>query len=158
MKKTITLLFFTISSIAHSVAATFTVTNTNDTGAGSLRQAIINANAATDADVINFNIPGTGPFTIAPLSVLPSITNPVVINALTQPGASVGNPAIVLNGASAGTTADGLLVFATNSTIQGLVINGFSRYGIFLIGGSNSVISNYIGTDISGTTAVANGV
>ena len=43
-------------------AATFTVINTNDSGAGSLRQAVIDANANAGADTIDFNIPGGGPF------------------------------------------------------------------------------------------------
>lgn len=37
-------------------AAEFTVTNANDTGAGSLRQAILDASAASGADTIKFNI------------------------------------------------------------------------------------------------------
>src|SRR5688572_23214049 len=41
---------------AHA-AATFTVTNTNDSGAGSLRQAILDANANPGQDMISFNIP-----------------------------------------------------------------------------------------------------
>ena len=42
----------------------YTVTNTNDSGPGSLRQAILDANLATSAppDTILFDIPGTGPF------------------------------------------------------------------------------------------------
>jgi hypothetical protein len=36
-------------------AATFPVTNTNDSGAGSLRQAILDANAMAGADTINFD-------------------------------------------------------------------------------------------------------
>jgi hypothetical protein len=51
-------------------AGTFTVTNTNDTGAGSLRQAILDANAAAGADTIVFAIPGSGVHTIAPASAL----------------------------------------------------------------------------------------
>ena len=47
-------------------AATFTVTNTNDSGAGSLRQAILDANASAGADLIDFSIPGAGVHTIAP--------------------------------------------------------------------------------------------
>ena len=35
-------------------AATFTVTNTGDSGAGSLRQAILDANAHAGADVVRF--------------------------------------------------------------------------------------------------------
>ena len=50
-------------------AATFTVTNTNDSGAGSLRQAILDANASAGADLIDFNIPGAGVHTIAPIYV-----------------------------------------------------------------------------------------
>ena len=46
---------------------TFVVTNTADSGAGSLRQAILDANANSGADVINFNITGTGVHTISPL-------------------------------------------------------------------------------------------
>ncbi|MFY9571868.1 MAG: VCBS repeat-containing protein, partial [Blastocatellia bacterium] len=43
-----------------SVAATLTVTNTNDSGPGSLRQAILTANSLSGADNINFSIPGAG--------------------------------------------------------------------------------------------------
>ena len=53
--------------------ATFTVTNTNDSGGGSLRQAILDANTAAGADTIDFNIPGTGPFQILPVSILPPL-------------------------------------------------------------------------------------
>ena len=60
---------------------TFTVINTNNSGAGSLRQAILDANASvTVGDMIDFNIPGTSPFTIAPLSALPTITDAVTID------------------------------------------------------------------------------
>src|SRR5687767_13404237 len=39
-----------------AAAATFTVTNTNDSGPGSLRQALIDANAAAGADDIAFTV------------------------------------------------------------------------------------------------------
>src|SRR5262245_4245805 len=45
--------------------ATFTVVNTADSGAGSLRQAIIDANGSAGADIIDFNI-GSGLQTIIP--------------------------------------------------------------------------------------------
>lgn len=45
----------TIASALSVTAATFTVTNTNDTGPGSLRQAVLDANAATTADTIVFD-------------------------------------------------------------------------------------------------------
>ncbi|MCI0711988.1 MAG: hypothetical protein L0154_17675, partial [Chloroflexi bacterium] len=46
-------------ALPRAEAATFTVTNTNDSGAGSLRQAIIDANGSAGADVINFSVAGT---------------------------------------------------------------------------------------------------
>ena len=52
-------------------AAGFVVTNLNDSGAGSLRQAILNANAAAGADTITFSVTGT----IQLLSSLPDITD-----------------------------------------------------------------------------------
>src|SRR5258708_27938781 len=115
-------------------AATFTVTNTNDSGAGSLRQAILDADASAGADLITFNISGAGVHTISPLSVLPTITDPVTIDGYTQPGASVntlagGDNAILLielSGAAAG-GVDGLSITAGSCTIRGLVINGFAN-------------------------------
>ncbi|MFN2384867.1 MAG: hypothetical protein ABR576_01010 [Thermoanaerobaculia bacterium] len=67
-------------------ATTFTVTNTADTGAGSLRQAILDANAAGGPDAIHFAIPGGGPHSITPVTVLPTISSPVTIDGTTQPG------------------------------------------------------------------------
>ncbi|HNB51831.1 MAG TPA: hypothetical protein PK530_07805, partial [Anaerolineales bacterium] len=52
-------------------AANFTVINTNDSGAGSLRQAILNANSNPGPDTIDFNIPGGGVHTISPVTNLP---------------------------------------------------------------------------------------
>src|SRR5437660_8865434 len=69
--------------------ATFTVSTLADSGLGSLRQAILDANAAPGAtNAIRFALPGTGLNTITPLTPLPSITNPVVIDGYTQPGSS----------------------------------------------------------------------
>ena len=70
--------------------ATFTVTNVNDIGAGSLREAITNANNTAGPDVIDFNILGAtgGLKTIALRSALPRIFDSVLIDGYTQPGAS----------------------------------------------------------------------
>jgi hypothetical protein len=48
------------------LGATFTVTNTLDSGAGSFRQAILDANATGGIDTIDFHIPGTAPFRYHP--------------------------------------------------------------------------------------------
>jgi hypothetical protein len=66
----------------------FVVTNTNDSGAGSLRQAILDANANPGADLVKFDIPGAPPHKIQPLTDLPEITDPVTIDGYTQAGSS----------------------------------------------------------------------
>jgi hypothetical protein len=136
----------------------FTITNTNDNGPGSLRQAILNANANSGLDLINFNIAATGVQTIMPLSALPTITDPVIIDGTSEPGFA-GTPIIELDGASAGAGVTGLTLFAGNSTVQGLVINRFSGDGIDITGSGatgNVVAGNYIGTDVTGTVALGN--
>lgn len=67
-------------------AATFTVTSTNTSGAGSLAQAITDANLTALADTVAFNIAGSGTFTIG--GSLPTITQPLTINGYSQPGTS----------------------------------------------------------------------
>src|SRR5438876_5444976 len=71
--------------------ATFLVTNTHDSGEGSLREAILDANASPGADNINFNIAGSGVHTIKPATPLPDITRTVNIDGYTQPGATKNN-------------------------------------------------------------------
>ena len=146
-------------------ADTYTVTNPADGGAGSLRQAILDANNHPNSggpDQIHFAIPGSGVHTIAPLSALPAFTEPTVIDGLTQPGASGASwpptLTIVLNGASAGATADGLTFNANadNSVVRGLVINQF-RNGIYFNGLEGGAIHcNFVGTDVTGTIALGN--
>jgi hypothetical protein len=139
----------------HAAAAmTFVVTNTNDSGAGSLRQAIIDANANPGLDSINFNI--TGPsLKIQPTLRLPDITDPVVIDGSTQPGFS-GAPIVELNGGKSAERA--LFVNAPGSTIRSLVINGFSTGAIILgtASAGSHVEGCYIGTDVTGTIAIPN--
>ena len=89
----------------------FVVTNANEHGTGSLRQAMLDANATAGLDTIVFNIPGAGVHTINLLVPLPEITDPVVIDATTQPGYA-GSPLIELNGALAGGTGIGFSITA----------------------------------------------
>ena len=137
----------------------FVVSNTGDSGPGSLRQAILDSNAATGStNTIDFNISGPGVQTIAPLSPLPTITNPVLIDGESQPGYS-GTPLIELNGSQAG-SGDGLLITAPNVTVRGLDINDFSQgAGIHLTGTGATgdwIDGNFLGTDPTGTLAAPN--
>jgi hypothetical protein len=132
------------------------VTNTNDSGAGSLRQAILNANANPGAETIRFSI-GSGFRSISPFSVLPTITDPVTIDGTTQPGFG-GAPIIELNGSFAGTGIDGIKITSGSSRVRGLVINRFGGSGISIsTSGGNIIDGNYIGTNAAGTGALGNG-
>jgi hypothetical protein len=127
--------------------ATISVTTTADSGPGSLRQAILDSNASAGVlDTIAFAI-GSGVQTIAPLSALPIVTDPAVIDGTTQPGYA-GMPLIELAGG--GLPATGVEVAAGGSTIRALVIHGFS-VGIWLktVGG-NTVEGRFIWTDPAG--------
>jgi hypothetical protein len=136
---------------------TYVVTSVNDSGTGSLRQAILNANTDTGTDTITFNISGSGIQTINPATPLPAVTNPVVIDGTSQPGFS-GSPLIELAGTNAGPGANGLTIAAGSSTVRGLVIDSFKANGIALESkGSNVIAGNYIGTDVTGTVPAANG-
>jgi uncharacterized delta-60 repeat protein len=141
------------------------VSSTADSGPGSLRQAILDANNSQSYKLIGFNIAGKTTYTIAPLSPLPPITAPVTIDGYTQPGSSPntllqGDNAVIrieLNGANAGPGANGLTLATSNCAVRGLVINRFSGNGIAIqTGGSNTITGNFIGTDASGSVALGN--
>ena len=156
------------------------VINTNDSGSGSLRDAIICANATPGLDTITFDIPGAGAHTIQPLTQLPDITDPVIIDGYSQSGASENTSTVasraalntdlrvVIDGSLAGDGANGLHVSAGGSTIKGLVINQFMEdasdpfnriggFGILLSSaGGNVITGNFIGTDVTGTVDLGN--
>ena len=77
------------------------VTTTADSGAGSLRAAILAANGTPALDVIQFAIPGSGIKTISPATPLPGLTTAITIDGTTQSGYA-GSPVIELDGTSAG--------------------------------------------------------
>ena len=89
--------FVFLAAAAAATAGTFTVTSTGDAGAGTLRQAILDANTAAGADTIAFNITGAGVQTIALSSSLPmaSVTGGLTVDGTTQPGYA-GTPLIAL--------------------------------------------------------------
>ena len=129
-------------------AATFIVSSTADSGVGSLRQAILDANAATDADTIAFAISDPGAPRISPSTDLPAITNPVVIDATTQSPAG----RVELSG----TTAIGLTLSGLTITVRGFVINGFTSAGIQIAAGGDDVVEgNFIGTNVAGTASAS---
>ncbi len=155
----------TVTIVDQFTGLTFTVTNANDAGAGSLREAIASANSAPGNDLILFAIPGAGVHTINLQSPLPTLTGTVTIDGTSQTGFS-GSPLIELNGFNAGPTANGLIIDGNSTTAQALVINRFGTEGqagspggsgIVLRGaGSHRVWMMHIGTNPDGTAALPN--
>jgi CSLREA domain-containing protein len=145
-----------------AAAGAFTVNSTGDgadsntadgvcnDGAGNctLRAAMQQANATTGVDNINFNIPGTGAHTITISSALPEVTDPVVIDAATQPGYA-GSPLVEVHGP--GTRVLAFFISAGGSTLRGLSITGLQEDAVVLkTKGNNHVEGNYIGLTPAG--------
>jgi uncharacterized repeat protein (TIGR01451 family) len=145
----------TETTVVNAAGRIITVTNTSDSGPGSLRQAIIESNSdGGDVDRIVFSIGNGGPQTIVPLTALPTVAQPAIIDATTQPGFG-GFPIIELNGN--GLAANGLSISGGNTTVRGLVINRFTGTAINVFtGGGNVIEGNYLGIDTTGTIARPN--
>jgi hypothetical protein len=145
--------------------ATFTVTDTGDAGPGSLRQAILDANATPEFDTITFNITdGAGPVkTISPTEPLPWVTAPVFIDGSRQAG-YLRRPVIELDGSGAGVGPDDWLVglavseSARRTLIRGLAVSGWRDAGIVIEAADCSVEECHLGTDATGTLAKGNGI
>lgn len=155
------------ANIDDTVPQTLTVTNTNDSGSGSLRQAILDANANPDFSFINFNIPGSCPRTITLSSALPTITQGVRIDAYSEPGTAAntldaGDNAkrcVILNGG--GSIATGLNYGGGNATqfwLQGLALEGFTGSALRLSGGSDALVwGNQFGGKMGSLALTGNG-
>jgi hypothetical protein len=152
-------------------ATTYTVTSTGDNGGanpavgagtGTLRQAIVDSNAAGGTNAIDFNIPGSGPFTIALAARLPFITSSVAIDGFSQSGSAANTNTpdqgplntqlmVALDGGNAvdyGFFINGNVAV----TLSGLAINGFYSDAIDQeANGSLQVQGCFVGTQLDGT-------
>lgn len=150
-------------------ATTIVVTNTNDTGAGSLRDAILQARANGGNVDIHFNIPGPGPHTLRPAEPYPAITGPNThIRGDTQPGAACWSSMLIEIDASAMSRAwidnGSVAIFSMNGgsgSIRGLVMNNMPdtttlalNTHIAVRSDNNKIQCNYFGTDVTGETLV----
>lgn len=154
------MLFLALLPARRASAATYTVTNTNDDGTGSLRWAITQANDHAGADTIPFNIPGDGVHTITPLTALPALTDDgTTIDGFSQNAAPSTKILIQIDG-SATTNASGIIVSSANNTIRGLAINRFPVDGITIgleTATGNLIAGNHLGCDPSGMIDRGNG-
>jgi gliding motility-associated-like protein len=157
------LLFFYLILSQESNATTYFVINSNDAGVGSLRQAILDANGNPGQDNILFSGIPSASITLA--TILPDITDPVIINGFTATSYATGKPVIEINGVNlpvgksilAIVTSGGGNAAGTGTTIKGLVINRSNGPGIYLFNSNYNVIAGcFIGTDITGLAASAN--
>jgi CSLREA domain-containing protein len=134
----------------------------------SLRAAIQEANARSGINLINFDIPGSGFKTIAPATLLPPITDRVIINGTTQPGYA-DSPLIEINGANALISGEGLN-FKTGSggtspgngsAVRGLAFTRWLSDVVFDNSNYSEIQDCYIGVKPDGTAGqfeIDNGV
>lgn len=144
-----------VTTASSSPSTTRLVTSTQDSGPGTLRQALL---AAEAGDTISFSttvFPPGGSATIFAHSSLPVVTkNGVILNA--------SNAGVTLDGSLAPSGVNGITLNADNCVVQGLTIRGFKRDGIMImsgasgntVGGSRSIGA---GPNGQGNTIIANG-
>ncbi|CAN5614826.1 hypothetical protein BH11PLA2_BH11PLA2_51530 [soil metagenome] len=133
-----------------TVPATFTVVNLNDSGTGSLRQALVGANSTPGADVVDFSI--TGSIALTSTS-LPIITESVQIDGTTAPGFA-GTPLVQFNFNNFGG-----LVFgqgSANSKLLSLGVINAAGAGVTLSSTDMLITGNTIGLLLDGVTVAGN--
>jgi hypothetical protein len=139
------------------------VDSTADSGAGSLRQAILDANANAGFDTITFDpatFPPAAPAVISPASALPAMTDPA--------GASVDGTGagVVINGSALAAGEDGLVfqssagVALLDAAVKNLTIRDFPHWGIYMCGGDGTlpcIFDNLTNPVIDGVVLLNNG-
>ena len=134
-----------------SMLSAIAVTNLNDHGAGSLRQALLTANSSGGADTITFDVAGTINLTSG---ALPMVMGQVDLDGASAPGFS-GTPRVEIN--FHGFSGLQFVAGASGSTLQSLSLVGAASGGVTLNRANDVTIDgNYIGLALDGTTVVAN--
>ena len=155
--------FFTITpAVADPDQNVFIVTTTADSGPGSLRQAIMDANATPngpggpDLIAFGFRLPGT--YTIQLQSTLPAITQPVTIDGTTQNGYA-GSPVVQVSGPPNADSIYGFEILAGPTAVRGLSITGFgtpatpNTTAAIRVAANATIQGNWIGVAPDGSAA-----
>jgi hypothetical protein len=130
-------------------AADFVVSSASDSGAGSLRQAIIDANASAGPDRVTF----AAPVTVQPATALPTVSDPLVIDGYSVPGTRTpttffpwdGSRAVAITTSFGQAQFPALTIVADDVVVRGIAIAGYA-VGIRVDSGSRAVIAgNSIG-------------
>lgn len=157
--------------------ATYVVTNTSNSGPGSLRDALDRANTDGIATTIVFNIPTTDPgfngrwFTIRVLPLKPGgsgnfdaqTEGATTIDGTTQMSFTGDTnplgPEIDLDfSATVGGIRPALSLWSDENVVRGVTVRGTPNVGVALWGSRNLLEDSYVGTDPTGQVASPNTV
>ena len=121
------------------------VTNTLDSGVGSLRQAIANARLTPGPDIITFALTNPALKTITLLTALDDLNGNITIDG--------GTSGVILNGANAAAGTNGLAITGSGNVVKGITVTGFTGNGILIEGNDNTIGGTTLG---NGNTVNAN--
>jgi hypothetical protein len=142
---------YVVNSSDDTIAVDGSVTLREALAAASQNAIVGDAAAGTvGLDTITFNIPGSGVHTIAVGSSLPVISDPVLLDGWSQPGAIPGTPLIALQGDPSVVNMLEIITSGGGSTIRGLAIDGFLTAIAINSSSNNTVQGNYIGVGSTG--------
>ncbi len=131
------------------IAATYTVTNTANAGAGSFRNAVA---AAGNGDLIQFAIAGAAPHVITLTAVIAITQNNLTIDASTQSDYTCGNPTVVID--LGGAWPCTFTVQGTGNTIRGISFR--SVLFAFNGGGAHQLQGCWFNLNTAGTGVAGN--
>jgi hypothetical protein len=159
-----------VGNIFYDVSESFTLDtlglkNTNDSGPGSLRQAILDANDWPFGATIPVTFLSSSVQTIHVLSQLPTITKPFSLDGWEVGGADyTGPPLLEIEGAGCPVVVtipcDGLVIQADNTNINGIVVRNFGGNGVVFRGAAayaSALQNSYVGINAAGNVAAGNG-
>src|SRR4051812_32827256 len=135
-----------------TVPSTFSVLNLSNSGPGSLRQAILDANLHPGPDAIHFSVAGT---VVLTTGALPAVNGTLDIDGSSAPGFA-STPVLAIDYNHFGGIQ--LNVGSAGSRLRSLALINAGGAAVTITGAGNMIVAgNYIGLGLDGTTVAANG-